>query len=285
MELKRIITILLFVCGAAFGQSAGITNVTVTYSATPTFLTTGGITNFDLTLTGNVSSSTFSSVAAGQVTFRICQDPTGSRTLVWPVNFVGFGTIDPTALKCSRQAAKYDGTNVQATGPMVTDGSSLGGIAVLGVAPSSGQVMVGTAAGIYAPKTMSGHATVDVNGVVTLDNKHNGWARDLAVFDPVTGDSGRAQFKLPFAGTITSVSCSVKAATSVTINLEKRAAATPDTAGTAALTSNLACTTSTGTTTTFTSPGVAADIPVALTITAVIGTPDTVRIHIKGTID
>lgn len=93
------------------------------------------------------------------------------------------------------------------------------------------------------------------------------------------------QFRLPFAGTVTSISCSVKAATSVSINLDERAVSTPDTSGTAVLTSALVCDTDSAVSTTFTNATLAANVPVALTISAVSGTPDTLRVHIKGTID
>lgn len=111
------------------------------------------------------------------------------------------------------------------------------------------------------------------------------FSRDFTIFDPVTGDSGRTQIYFGSAVTITRVACAVKAATSVTINLEERAEATPDTAGTAVLTSNLVCDTNTEASTTFSNAGIAARVPLALTITAVSGTPDTVRVHVEYTID
>lgn len=152
--------------------------------------------------------------------------------------------------------------------------------------PTAGQILVGNAGNTaYAPVSMSGDGAISSTGALALSAKYKVWAQNINIPDPVTGDSGRFQFRLPFAGTMTSIACSVKAATSVTINVEKRAVSTPDTAGTAALTSNLACDTDSAVSTTFTSASIAADIPVAITITAVSGTPDVVRIHIKGTID
>lgn len=128
MELKRILLFLAAVA-SCFGQSAGVTNVTVSYSATPTFTANAGVTNFDITLTGNVTSSTFASAAVSVGSVKICQDATGSRTFVWPAGALGFGSIDPTASKCSRQSYKWDGSVLQATGPMVTDNTgAIGGI-------------------------------------------------------------------------------------------------------------------------------------------------------------
>jgi len=103
----------------------------------------------------------------------------------------------------------------------------------------------------------------------------------ITLFDPVTGDSGRVQFMFPTAVTITRVACSVKAATSVTIDLDERAAATPDTSGTAVLTSTLACDTDQAVTTSFSNAGIAAEVPVALLISAVSGTPNTLRVYVS----
>jgi len=105
--------------------------------------------------------------------------------------------------------------------------------------------------------------------------------KSVTLFDPVAGDSGRVQLMFDEAVTITRVACSVKAATSVTIQLDERAAATPDTAGTDVLTSSLACDTNEEVTTSFANAGIAARVPVALTISAVTGTPDTLRVHVS----
>jgi hypothetical protein len=109
--------------------------------------------------------------------------------------------------------------------------------------------------------------------------------KGITVFDPVTGDAGRVQIMFPSAVTITRVACSVKAATSATIQLDERAAATPDTAGTSVLTSSLVCDTNQEVTTSFANAGIAAQVPVALVISAVSGTPDTLRIFIEYLVD
>jgi hypothetical protein len=109
--------------------------------------------------------------------------------------------------------------------------------------------------------------------------------KSLTLFDPVTGDSGRVQLQFPSAITIVRVSCSVKAATSVSINLDERAEATPDTAGTAVLGSALVCDADSANTTSFSNAGIAARVPLALTISAVSGTPDTLRVFIEYTVD
>ena len=88
----------------------------VTFSATPAFAYGSGATTFELTLTGNVTSSTVSGAGAGQgATFIICQDATGSRTFAWPAGFKGAMTIGTTASKCNVQTFVYDGTSYYAT--------------------------------------------------------------------------------------------------------------------------------------------------------------------------
>lgn len=77
--------------------------VSVPFSSTPTFNAASG-TTFEITLTGNVTSSTLSNVFAGQrITFIIHQDATGSRTFVFPTNVLSSGTIDPGVSNTSVQ--------------------------------------------------------------------------------------------------------------------------------------------------------------------------------------
>jgi hypothetical protein len=97
-----------------------INNVnSVSFSATPTFALASG--DQTITLTGNVTGSSVSGLATGQlVRFRICQDATGSRTFVWPTAIHGGGTIGPTASTCNSQAFEsFDGSTLTAIGPMV----------------------------------------------------------------------------------------------------------------------------------------------------------------------
>jgi hypothetical protein len=85
------------------------TGTTVAFSATPVFTFAVGTNLFDITLTGNVTSSTTASQAAGNVAIvTICQDSTGGRTFVWPTNFHGGMVIGSVASKCSVQQFAYD---------------------------------------------------------------------------------------------------------------------------------------------------------------------------------
>lgn len=88
------------------------------FSATPVF---NGANNnsFLMTLSGNVTSSTFSNGVVGQLyTFVLKQDGTGGRVFTWPANVVGAGVIDPTANIRNVQQFIYDGSNLLAVGSM-----------------------------------------------------------------------------------------------------------------------------------------------------------------------
>lgn len=77
-------------------------NVTVPFSATPIFdcslVSPAGVISFQMTLTGNVASSTLINAAPGQiVTFHLIQDGTGGRTMTWPANVHNAGIIKAAA--------------------------------------------------------------------------------------------------------------------------------------------------------------------------------------------
>jgi hypothetical protein len=135
--------------------------------------------------------------------------------------------------------------------------------------------------------TLASDAAPTCNTVQTEDASAGLKTRiqSMTIFDPVTGDSGRVQFTIPKTATITRVWCNVKAATSVTIQLNKRLEGSPDTTGTDVLTASLVCITTGANTTSFASAGVTARAPTALTISAVSGTPDTLRVFVEYTID
>lgn len=109
--------------------------------------------------------------------------------------------------------------------------------------------------------------------------------KSVTLFDPSTGDSGRVQVMFDEAVTITRVACSVKGGTSATIQLDKRTASAPDSNGVAVMTAPLVCDGDQEATSAFVSPGIAARAPVALVISGVSGTPDTLRVFISYTVD
>ena len=83
----------------------------IPYSATPIFLA-GNYSNFSLTLTGNVTSSTITGGVVGQiVTADICQNATGTYTFLWPTNWLNAPPVSASASSCTGVAAVYNGTN------------------------------------------------------------------------------------------------------------------------------------------------------------------------------
>jgi hypothetical protein len=88
------------------------------FSTTPVFNGANNL-SFLMTLTGNVTGSTFSNGVVGQLyTFVLKQDATGGRVFTWPANVVGNGTIDPTPNISNVQQFIYDGTNLLAVSSM-----------------------------------------------------------------------------------------------------------------------------------------------------------------------
>lgn len=99
------------------GTGGGLAFVTQAFSATPTF-DANGVAAFQMTLTGNVTSSTVTNpTEAQQLGFVICQDATGARTFAWPANFLNPPTVIRVASYCTRANFTFDGTNWHNFGP------------------------------------------------------------------------------------------------------------------------------------------------------------------------
>ena len=124
--------------------------------------------------------------------------------------------------------------------------------------------------------------TVDSNDLATANKT---LVKSITILDPTTGETNQVQWYWPAAVTLTKVECSVDAATSVTIQLDERAVATPNTAGVNSLTGTLACDIDSQSTTSFSDSAIAAAVPHNLQITAVSGTIGAVRIHVTATIN
>lgn len=89
----------------------------VTFSATPVFDAAAGNIQ-SIILTGNVTSSTFTNAADGQiVTFMIIQDGSGSHTFAWPANLFGAITIGAGANARTAQSFYCNGGNGYAIDP------------------------------------------------------------------------------------------------------------------------------------------------------------------------
>lgn len=114
-------------CGSGGGSGQAGQFTSVTFSGTPTFTASSNTVNaWAITLTGNVTSSTLASAAAGQyLTFNLCQDATGSRTFAWPTGFSAATAIFPTASTCTQQTFSWNGSTATPLGPANVTGSGL----------------------------------------------------------------------------------------------------------------------------------------------------------------
>lgn len=106
------------VTGLASSQAT--VSTAVTFSATPAFLASGQNQLFTITLTGNVTSSTFS-VSPGLsapvlVTFEITQDGAGGRTFAWPPNSQGGSNINLNPNAVTLEHFVWDGSTLYPLG-------------------------------------------------------------------------------------------------------------------------------------------------------------------------
>ena len=84
---------------------------TIPYSATPVF-PAASYSNFAITLSGNVTSSTITGGTTGQlVTADVCQNATGGYTFVAPTNLLNAPPISSGASSCTGITVVYNGTN------------------------------------------------------------------------------------------------------------------------------------------------------------------------------
>lgn len=96
-----------------------LTRSIIAFSANPIFPATQG-TAFEITLTGDVVSSSITGLIAGALyAFLIKQDTTGGRTFVWPVNVSGGADIGTESLERTAQLFYSDGDNLYALTPGV----------------------------------------------------------------------------------------------------------------------------------------------------------------------
>lgn len=95
-------------------QQAALPCTTLSFSATPAFLATNNIC-YQMTLTGNVTSSTITGTPANGnlLAFTLTQDGTGGRAVAFPPNFIipSDFTLKTAANAPNYLTFKYDGTN------------------------------------------------------------------------------------------------------------------------------------------------------------------------------
>lgn len=170
----------------------------------------------------------------------------------------------------TRQTFNPDGTNAG-----VNVGSQAGDPST----PSNGDLWYDSTANELTARINGANVALGAGGGAAAT-----YTKSWNISNPSTAESGDPQFTIPFAATVTRVWCNITDSTSVTINLDERAEATPNTAGTAVLTSSLVCDTNGEVTTTFSNASIAQRVPVALTVSAVSGTPRALRVHVEYTI-
>lgn len=157
-----------------------------------------------ITLTGNVTSSTWTMMGAGNIGYsqlKVCQDGTGSRTLVWPTspapNWLAGGapTLTTTASACDIIFFYYDGTNIYGWTGQAAVGGGSGITALTGDVTASGT-------GSVAATLAAGSASVLNSGTLNA-------ARLPAFSGDVTTSAGSSVTTLaniptatPAAGTI-----------------------------------------------------------------------------------
>ena len=114
-----------------------------------------------------------------------------------------------------------------------------------------------------------------------IDTPYYTTIKSAVLLDPNLTDDGLIQFYYPQAVTIDRVACSTDTGT-VTIQLDERAEATPNTGGTDVMTSQLVCDNDTQTTTAFDNAGIAARVPLSMDVDAVASTPGVLRLHVEA---
>ena len=144
--------------------------VSVAYSPTPVF-NAGTSSGFQMTLTGNITSSTIEGVAPGQLlAFCFLQNAAGGYTVSWPARFSGALQPDPTPNAFSIILFRADLSGaLHAVSPMISNNyTSLNALTLAAGAPI-GAVLTGNGS-IYAPVA---------NGGFTSGNNSNGyWVKD-----------------------------------------------------------------------------------------------------------
>ena len=121
--LKNSSGVQLWIADAITGlaSSAAVQSSVVPFASSMVFTACADNQLFFVTLTGNVTSSSFNECPGVQlpafVTFELIQDGTGSRTFSWPSNSVGGGLLAPAANAVTVQTFLWDGSTLQAIAP------------------------------------------------------------------------------------------------------------------------------------------------------------------------
>jgi hypothetical protein len=146
--------------------------VSVAYSPTPAF-NAAAANGFQMTLTGNVTSSTISGVVAGQVVgFFFIQDATGGRTVAWPSSFVGAVQPDPTPNAVSLILFKADlSANLHASGPAFSNNGVFATNGLVCPTRTSGDNTTNAATTAFVQSAIA-------SGFTSGSNANGRWAKD-----------------------------------------------------------------------------------------------------------
>jgi hypothetical protein len=131
------------------------------FSATPVF-NAGSYSDFTITLTGNVASSTLTGGQAGQVIFiDVCQNGTGGYTFAWPTTLLNPPAISPEANSCTGVVA------FSAAPYWITVAISNPAAPGVGPNPSVPSITVGAANGTGGTIAVNGYSN-DFAGTVNI---------------------------------------------------------------------------------------------------------------------
>ncbi len=193
--------------------------------------------------------------------------------------------VTPTIASFANAAHTH--TNA-AGGGQLTDAALSSAVTIAKGGTGTGTTLTGLVRGSASAMTaaeLSGAVVTSGSNATVLATKYLTGTKGAMLDAPVTGDTNKVQWIFPAAVTLTRVVCSISGTTSITIQLDERAEATPNTAGTDVMTSALVCDADSQATTTFTNATIAARVPLNLQITAASGTPTSLRVHLEFTID
>jgi hypothetical protein len=146
--------------GSVSGYVPIPTQVTVPFSATPVFNASLG-TSFLMTLTGNVTSSTFTNGVKGQIyVFEIIGN--GSATFAWPSTFYNAPIVNPAGGIQTTQAFYFDGTSGWALGVARHQYA----LSAAGIVNLSGDEWVNGVGGSSLKLTLTGNGTLSVSSPI-----------------------------------------------------------------------------------------------------------------------
>ena len=131
---------------------------------------------------------------------------------------------------------------------------------------------------------VAGRSLTLVDDTINADAELYTVGHNVALQSPTDADDGLIQIQLVSDYTIASVTCTTDTGT-VTIALDERDSATPNTAGTDLLSTPLVCDDNSAVTSTFAVSSVDAGELISVDIDAVTGTPGVVRLHLRGSFD